>query len=174
MVDSSHTGDAIVALRLASSLAWLDSALIGKDAKLAPAFLSGAGLAQRVHDTFVHTALTPAIAHLLRAFVVPHAQIFAIAIAAADLGIGLSLSLGLLTRAGAAAEIARAVVNILIGGGAGTDTIGFNAMLITAGGIALASRAGRRFGLDRLLLARHPNTYFLAPTCMSFKRAARL
>ncbi len=142
MVDISHTGDAIVALRLASSLAWLDSALIGKDAKLAPAFLSGAGLAQRVHDTFVHTALTPAIAHLL--------------------------------RAGAAAEIARAVVNILIGGGAGTDTIGFNAMLITAGGIALASRAGRRFGLDRLLLARHPNTYFLAPTCMSFKRAARL
>jgi len=129
MVDISHTGDAIVALRLASSLAWLDSALIGKDAKLAPAFLSGAGLAQRVHDTFVHTALTPAIAHLL--------------------------------RAGAAAEIARAVVNILIGGGAGTDTIGFNAMLITAGGIALASRAGRRFGLDRLLLARHPNTYFL-------------
>lgn len=82
-----------------------------------------------MHDTFVHTALTPAIVHLL--------------------------------RAGAAAEIARAVVNILIGGGAGTDTIGFNAMLITAGGIALASRAGRRFGLDRLLLARHPNTYFL-------------
>lgn len=160
-IDLRQTRNAIVALRLVSSVAWLDSALIGKDAKLAPGFLSGAGLAQRVHDTFVHTALTPAIATLLRGFVLPHPQVFAVAIAAADLVIGLSLALGLLTRVGAAVEIARAVVNILIGGGAGTDTIGFNAMLVTAGAIAFGSRAGRRFGLDRMLLARNPNSQLL-------------
>jgi len=160
-IDVKYSRNAIVALRLVSSLAWLDSALIGKDAKFAPSFLSGAGLAQRVHDTFVHTALSPAIGTLLHAFVLPHPQLFAVAIAAADLRIGLSLAPGLLTRVGAAVAITRAVINILIGGGAGADTIGFNAMLITAGAIAFGSRAGRRFGLDRVLLARNPNSQLL-------------
>jgi hypothetical protein len=40
----------IVWLRLISSLAWLDSALVGKDAKLSYAFLSGLELAKRIGE----------------------------------------------------------------------------------------------------------------------------
>jgi hypothetical protein len=55
----------------------------------------------------------------------------------------------------------RAVTNILVAGGAGPDTVGFNTMLITAGAIALATRSGRRFGIDAVLLNRWPNVRFL-------------
>ena len=146
---------------MASSLAWLDSALVGKDAKLAPDFLSGAGLSERVATTFVHTALSPALAAFLRDTVAPHAQTFAVLIAVADLAIGISLFFGFLTRLGGSLAIARAVTNVLIVGGAGTDTIGFNAMLATAGAVALVTGAGRRFGLDRMLLEHYPNSRLL-------------
>ncbi len=75
--------------------------------------------------------------------------------------IGISLSLGLFTRLGGMLAILRAVINILVAGGAGPDTVGFNAMLIAAGAIGLTTRAGRRFGLDRLLLARWPTAKLL-------------
>jgi hypothetical protein len=58
-LDINHPVGAVVFLRMMSSLAWLDSAFIGKDAKFAPTFLSGAGLADVVTKKFVHTALTP-------------------------------------------------------------------------------------------------------------------
>jgi hypothetical protein len=74
-----------------SSLAWLDSALVGKDAKLSYAFLSGVELAKRIGETFVFTAVTPGVVALLRNVVLPHAQIFAIPIALGDLAIGISL-----------------------------------------------------------------------------------
>jgi hypothetical protein len=61
----------IVWLRLISSLAWLDSALVGKDAKLSYAFLSGLELAKRIGETFVLTAVTPALSALLRNVVLP-------------------------------------------------------------------------------------------------------
>src|SRR5580704_11698192 len=48
------------------------------------------------------------------------------------------------------------VSDILVAGVAGPDSVGFNAMLIAAGAIGLTTRAGRRFGLDGLLLARWP------------------
>ena len=151
-----HAGSSIVWLRIISSLAWLDSALVGNDAKLSYAFLSGVELAKRIGETFVLTAVTPAVSALLRNVVLPHAQIFAILIGFGDLAIGISLSLGLFTRLGGVLAIVRAVTNILVAGGAGPDTVGFNAMLIAAGAIGLTTGAGRRFGLDRLLLARWP------------------
>jgi hypothetical protein len=57
--------------------------------------------------------------------------------------------------------ILRAVTNILIAGGAGSDTIGFNVMLITAGAIVVATGAGRRYGIDAVLLTRWPSARFL-------------
>jgi uncharacterized membrane protein YphA (DoxX/SURF4 family) len=144
-----------------SSLAWLDSAFVGKDAKLAAAFLSGAELVKKVNETFIHTAVTPGVSALLRNVVLPNAQIFAITIGFGDLAIGISLLFGFLTRLGGTFAIMRAVTNILVAGGAGPDTVGFNTMLITAGAIALATGAGRRFGIDAVLLTRWPNVRLL-------------
>jgi hypothetical protein len=75
-----------------------------------------------------------------------------------DLAIGLSLLLGLFAQIGDIFAILRAVTNILIAGGAGPDTIGFNVMLITAGAIVVATGAGRRYGIDA---TRWPSARFL-------------
>ena len=85
------------------------------------------------------TAVTPGVSALLRNVVLPHAQIFAILIGLGDFAIGISLSLGLFTRLGGMLAILRAVTNILVAGGAGPDTVGFNAMLIAAGAIGLTT-----------------------------------
>ena len=160
-LDVGHARSSIVWLRVISSLAWLSSAFVGKDAKLSAAFLSGVELSKRVNETFVHTALTPGVSALLRNVVLPNAQIFAVMIGFGDLAIGTSLALGLFTRLGATLAIVRAVTNILVAGGAGADTVGFNVMLIAAGTIALATGAGRRFGIDAVLLARWPTVRLL-------------
>jgi hypothetical protein len=152
----NHAVGAVVFLRIMSSLAWLDSAFVGKDAKLTAAFLSGTRFAD-----FVHTAVTPTVVNLLQNIVLPHAKIFALLIASADLAIGLSLSLGLFTRLGGTLAIVRAITNILVAGGAGADTIGFNAMLIVAGAICITTGAGRSYGIDRFLLARWPSVAWL-------------
>jgi thiosulfate dehydrogenase (quinone) large subunit len=154
--DVCYARSSIIWLRIISSLAWLDSALVGKDAKLSYAFLSGAELAKRVGETFVLTAVTPGVVAFLRNVVLPHAQIFAILIGFGDLMIGISLSVGIFTRLGSVLAILRALANILVAGGAGPDTVGFNVMLIAAGAIGLTTGAGRRFGIDSLLLARWP------------------
>jgi uncharacterized membrane protein YphA (DoxX/SURF4 family) len=160
-LDINHPVGAVVFLRMMSSLPWLDSAFVGKDAKFAPAFLSGAGLADVITKKFVHTALTPAVVDVLQNIVLPNATIFALLIAFGDLAIGVSLSLGLFTRLGGALAIMRATTNIFTAGGAGTDTIGFNAMLIVAGVICITTGAGRNYGIDRFLLARWPTLGFL-------------
>jgi hypothetical protein len=59
--DVCHARGSIVWLRVISSLAWLDSALVGKDAKLSYAFVSGVELAKRTGETFVFTAVTPGV-----------------------------------------------------------------------------------------------------------------
>jgi uncharacterized membrane protein YphA (DoxX/SURF4 family) len=156
-----HAVGAIVFLRIMSSLAWLDSALVGKDAKFAPAFLNGAGLADVITQKFVHTALTPGVVNVLQNIILPQVAIFAPLIAIGDLAIGLSLSLGLFTRLGGALAILRAITNILVAGGAGADTIGFNAMLIVAGVICITTGAGRFCGIDSYLLERWPSSPFL-------------
>ncbi|MEO7030551.1 MAG: TQO small subunit DoxD [Acidobacteriaceae bacterium] len=160
-LDVHHARSAIVWLRIISSLAWLDSALIGKDAKLSASFLSGAGLVQSITEKFMHTAVTSGVADLLQNFVLPHAQVFAVLIAFTDLAIGVSLALGLFTRVGGALAILRATTNILVAGGAGADTVGFNTMLIAAGAIAIVTAAGRRYGIDRILISRWPASRFL-------------
>jgi uncharacterized membrane protein YphA (DoxX/SURF4 family) len=137
--DVCHARSSIVWLRVVSSLAWPDSALVGKDAKLSYAFLSGAELAKRIGETFVFTAVTPGVSALLRNVVLPHAQIFATLIGFGDFVIGISLSLGLFARLGGMLAILQAVTNILVAGGAGPDTVGLNAMLIAAGAIALTT-----------------------------------
>ena len=73
----------------------------------------------------------------------------------------MSLLFGLFTRLGGSLAIVRAAVNILVAAGSGPDTIGFNAVLITAGAIVVAVGAGRRYGLDRLLLSRWPSSRLL-------------
>jgi uncharacterized membrane protein YphA (DoxX/SURF4 family) len=149
---------AVVWLRVLSSLAWIDSAFIGKDAKLAPPFLHGSELASRISGTFVHTALDSRIVQLLTWYVLPHAKLFALLIAAADTAIGISLMIGLCVRLGAALAILRALVNIAVAGGAGVDTVGYNGMLILSAGICLATAAGRKFGLDGQLITRFPGS----------------
>lgn len=89
--DVCHARSSIVWLRVISSLAWLDSALVGKDAKLSYGFLSRVELAKRIGETFVFTAVTPGVSALLRNVVLPHAQIFAILIGFGDFAIGISL-----------------------------------------------------------------------------------
>jgi uncharacterized membrane protein YphA (DoxX/SURF4 family) len=157
----AHASGAIAWLRVISSLAWLDSAFIGQDAKLSAAFLSGAGLTKAVAEKFLHMAISPRIVDLLQSVVLPHAQFFAVLIALADLAIGISLALGIFTRVGSVLAISRAVTNILVGGGAGPDTVGYNSMLITAAIIMFVSRAGRLFGIDAILLARFPTSKLL-------------
>jgi hypothetical protein len=73
-LDVCHARSSIVWLRVISSLAWLDSAFIGKDAKLSAAFLSGVELAKKVNETFVHTAVTPGVSALLHNVVLPPAR----------------------------------------------------------------------------------------------------
>jgi uncharacterized membrane protein YphA (DoxX/SURF4 family) len=75
--------------------------------------------------------------------------------------IGLSLALGLLTRAGAVFAMIRATVNILVAGGMGMDTVGFNAMLFVAALIVVVTGAGRFYGLDRSLRQTWPGSRFL-------------
>ena len=156
-----HAPSAVACLRMFASLAWLSSALVGKDAKLATSFLSGAGLTQRVSDTFIHSAVAPIVSEFLQNIVLPHAHLFAILIGVGDLAIGVSLALGLFTRVGGAFAILRAGVNIAIGAGLGMDTIGFNAMLAFVGAVAIVTAAGRRFGVDAYLWRRWPDSRLL-------------
>jgi uncharacterized membrane protein YphA (DoxX/SURF4 family) len=156
-----HAKPAVVWLRILSSLAWLDSAFVGRDAKVAPAFLHGNALAERISTTFVHTAIDARVAQLLTTYVLPHAAVFALLIACADAAAGVSLAFGLCVRLGAAIAIARALVNILVAGGAGTDAIGYNALLIAAGGICIATAAGRKCGVDAGLIDRFPRSSVL-------------
>ena len=149
-----HASAALVCLRVGSSLAWLDSAFVGKDAKFAPSFLSGAGLAERVRDTFAHTAATPQVANVLQSIVVPHAQLFAVLIALGDATAGVLLALGLFARVGGAVAILRAVVNIAVAAGMGADAVGYNAMLALAGALVIWTDAGRVAGLDGLRRAK--------------------
>jgi uncharacterized membrane protein YphA (DoxX/SURF4 family) len=141
-------------------MAWLGSAFVGPDAKLAPAFLHGGGLTSRVYSTFVHTALDSRVSQLMTWYVVPHAAFFATLIAAADLAAGLSLAFGVFVRAGATIAIIRALVNIAVAGRAG-DTIGYNLMLIVAAAICIATAAGRKYGLDKQLIDRFPKNQTL-------------
>jgi uncharacterized membrane protein YphA (DoxX/SURF4 family) len=150
-------------LRALSSYSWLSGALIGSDAKLRPAFLSGSGLVERITDPekgFVHTALTDGISSFLTGTVVPHASLFAWMIALSELAIGLSLLFGLFSRLGGLMAIARAITNVLIAG-AKPDTLGHNYMLALAGLVVMISAAGRAYGLDRWLIARFPNSRLL-------------
>jgi hypothetical protein len=151
-----NTKSAVVWLRICSSLAWLDSAFVGGDAKLAPAFLHGGALASRIHTTFVHTAIDSRVAQLLNWYVIPHAALFALLIAAADVAAGFSLAFGVFVRLGATIALVRALTNIAVAGGAGTDTIGYNLMLVVAAAIFIATAAGRKFGLDGWLIDRFP------------------
>jgi uncharacterized membrane protein YphA (DoxX/SURF4 family) len=139
-----NSKSAIVWLRIVSSLAWIDSALHGGE------------LATRIQQTFVHTALDARIGQVLAWYVLPHAKFFALLIAVADVAISVSLAFGLFVRLGAAIAVLRALVNIAVAGGAGGDTVGYNGMLIVAAGICIATAAGRKFGLDRLLIERFP------------------
>jgi hypothetical protein len=151
-----HAKPGIVWLRVISSLAWLDSAFIGAHAKVAPAFIHGDVLAAQITTTFVHTAIDARVAQMLVGDVGPHAAFFALLIAGADAATGISLALGCCVRLASAVAIARALTNILVAAGAGVDTIGYNAMLITAAAICMATAAGRATGIDARLINRFP------------------
>lgn len=159
--DIRHARSAVVWLRVLSSLAWLDSALVGKDAKLSSDFLSGAELIRDVKTQFAHSALTPGIVDFLQNVVVPHARTFAMLVGVTDMVIGLLLLLGLFTKLGCVLEIGRSTWNILIAGGTSVDVIGFNSMLIVSAIIVLATGAGRRYSIDQLLLRRWPSSRVL-------------
>jgi hypothetical protein len=151
-----HAKSAIVWLRIASSLAWIASACIGKDATISPAFWHGGEMASRVTQTLIHSALDSRVAQVLTWYVAPHAAVFVLLIGAADVAAGVLLAFGLFVRLGSAIAIARAGLNILVAGGAGTVTIGYNALLIVIAAICIATAAGRRFGIDEMLINRFP------------------
>jgi uncharacterized membrane protein YphA (DoxX/SURF4 family) len=143
---------AIAMLRIFTSYGWLASAFTGKDAKWAPSFIDGSALVDRIHTTFVLTAV-PGVADVLTAVVVPHAAIFAVSIALGDTFAGLSLLFGFATRLGGVVSALRAFTNILVAAGAGADAVGFNEMLIVAGVICAVCAAGRKWGIDARLVA---------------------
>lgn len=160
-IDIRDSRSAMVWLRVISSLAWLDSALIGQDAKLAPGFLSGAALVTDINTRFVHSAVSPGVLSFLENVVEPNAHAFAVLVGVTDLVIGILLLLGLFTKLGCALEVGRSISNLLIAGGNSPDTVGFNSMLILAAILVAATNAGRRFGVDRVLLARWPSSRLL-------------
>ena len=155
---------ALALLRILSCYSWFNGAFVGADAKFAPSFLSGVGLVQRINAPakgFVHSTLTPDVAHFLTATVVPHAVLFAWLIALGEAGVGFSLLLGLFARLDGLFAIAQAVTYALVAGGNGADTIGHNYMLALAGLVVLLSAAGRTLGIDGLLVRRFPNAGLL-------------
>lgn len=109
----------------------------------------------------MHTAIDSRVSQLLTWYVVPHAAFFALLIAVADVAAGLSLAFGVFVRAGATIAIIRALMNIAVAGRAGTDTIGYNLMLIVAAVICIATAAGRKYGLDKQLIDRFPRNQTL-------------
>ncbi len=156
---------ALGVLRILSSYSWLSGAFVGKDAKFAPDFLAGAGLVSRItggpNGGFVHTAVNSGISSWLTSTVVPNASLFAWLLALGEAAVGISLLLGLLTRLGSVLAIAQAVVNILVAGGSGADTIGHNYMLIIVSLAFIAAAAGRTYGIDGILIRRFPNSRLL-------------
>ncbi len=73
----------------------------------------------------------------------------------------MSLLLGPFTRLGGFFCVVQAVVNLLIAGKSGPDTIGHNYLLALIGLIVLLTAAGRTYGLDGLLIARFPHSRLL-------------
>jgi uncharacterized membrane protein YphA (DoxX/SURF4 family) len=142
-----HATAAIAVLRILAGLPWLDSALIGKDAKLAPGFLSGAVLSDRITTVFAHAAL-PGMDGFLTSVVLPHVALFAVLIALADTLIAVSLLFGIFSRVGATIAIVRAATNIAVAAGLGADAVGYNALLIAISVIIIVTAAGRRYGVD--------------------------
>ncbi len=78
-----------------------------------------------------------------------------------DAWIAVSLLFGLFTRLGGVVCVLRAVTNILVGGGAGADTIGFNYLLIVFGLLFMFTAAGRVYGIDGWLIRRAPQSRLL-------------
>lgn len=146
-------------------LLWLSGAFMGKDAKFNPNFLSGAGSVSRItggsNGGFVHTAVSSGVAAWLTGTVIPHASLFAWLLALGEAAVGISLLLGLFTRLGSFFVIVQAIVNLLVAAGSGADTIGHNYLLIILALAFIASAAGRRLGLDGLLLRRFPHSRLL-------------
>lgn len=136
---------------------------MGKDAKFKLDFLNGAGLVSRINKPvtgFAHTALTHDVSAFLTGPVASHPSLFAWMIALSELAIGLSLLLGIFARLGGFIAILRAITNVLVAG-SGAEIIGHNYMLAIAGLVVMISAAGRAYGLDKLLIARFPDSRFL-------------
>lgn len=109
----------------------------------------------------MHTAINSGVSSWLMHSVVPHAAVFAWLLALGEAGVGISLLLGLFTRLGGLFAIVQAVINILIAAGMGTDTIFHDYLLIILGLAVMLSAAGRKYGIDALLLRRFPNSHLL-------------
>jgi uncharacterized membrane protein YphA (DoxX/SURF4 family) len=158
-------GIALAILRILNCYNWLNGAFVGKDAKFAPDFLSGAGLVSRINGGFVHTAINSGVASWLTNTVVPHASLFAWMLALGEAFVGFSLLLGLFTRLGGLFAIVQGLVNILVVFGGGADTIGQNYLLMVLGIIFILTAPGRVFGLDGILLKKYPNSKILKYLC---------
>jgi thiosulfate dehydrogenase [quinone] large subunit len=150
---------ALALLRLFAAYSWLAGAFLGSDAKFSAQFLSGKGLQMRVNTMFSKHALIPAVGHWLPGFVDPNAALFAWLLAVGELVVGVSLVLGLLTRVGGLLTVIQAAINLLVAGGLGADTVGHNYLLILIGLAVMLTGAGRRYGLDALILRRFPHRY---------------
>ena len=154
----------LAVLRIFSSYTWLAGALQGSDAKLRSGFLSGAGLFERVvsgPNAFATHAAFPALGRWLPGFVAAAPATLAWLLALGELAVGLSLLLGLLTRLGGLFAVVQAIVQTLAAAGNGADTIGHNYLLALTGLIVLVAGAGRKWGIDAVLLTRWPRSRLL-------------
>ena len=158
------TGALLAILRIFSSYSWLAGALQGSDAKPRAGFLSGRGLLERVvsgpHAFATHAAF-PALGRWLPGLVAAAPATLAWLLALGELAVGLSLLLGLLARLGGLFAVVQAIVQVLAAAGNGADTIGHNYLLALVGLIVMVAGAGRKWGIDALLLARLPRSRVL-------------
>jgi thiosulfate dehydrogenase (quinone) large subunit len=93
--------------------------------------------------------------------VVPNSHLFATITAIGEVGVGLSLLLGLLTPVGAFFGLLQVMFYGMAVQQQSSGQQGFHIMLFTMMLTFLFARAGRRWGIDRWLRERYPNSSFV-------------
>lgn len=154
---------ALIALRILTSWSWINGAFFGGDAKISSDFLSGHFLIQRINGPhgFAASSLYPWIGHFVSSSVTAAPGFWAWIIFLGEAVAAVSFLLGLFTRLGGIAAVLSAVMDIMVAGGNGADTIGQNYLLLVLAVVFLVIGAGRWFGLDGWLQTKYPNSKWL-------------
>ncbi len=154
---------ALIAIRILTSWSWINGAFFGGDKKISSNFLSGQFLIERINGPhgFAASSLYPWISHFVANSVAGAPGFWAWVIFLGEAVAGLSFLLGLFTRLGGIASVLSALMDIMVAGGNGADTIGQNYLLLVLGLVFIIVGAGRWFGLDGWLQAKFPESKWL-------------